>query len=355
MPTLDAVGTALPSTRIPQDKLRELARGLFLESDPLLARVLAVFDNARIDERAFAMPLDWYYEEHGFKDRSAAYVAVGLELMERAARDALARADLPPAEVDGIVFVSTTGIATPSLDARLANVLGLSPSALRLPVWGLGCSGGVGGLNRTADLARAHPGKTFLLVALELCSLSFDLRRLDKKMLVASSLFADGCAAVIVSGDGVPSDGRAPAGSRPRHAAGASHLFPGTERVMGWDVADHTLDVVFSPEIPDLVTAKSGDVARPFLARHGVERPDHYVFHPGGAKVLDAYDASFGLAPETLARSREALRAHGNMSSATVLFALQDALAAGAPGPGETALLASLGPGFAMDLALLRG
>lgn len=348
MPTVDAVGTAVPSTRIPQDKLRELARGLFVESDPLLARVLAVFDNARIDERAFAMPLDWYYEEHGFKDRSAAYVSVGLELAERASREAVARAGLQPAEIDGVVFVSTTGIATPSLDARLANVLGLSPSVVRLPVWGLGCSGGVGGLNRASDLARAYPGKRFLVVALELCSLAFDLRRLDKKTLVASSLFADGCAAVVVSGDGA-------GGTGPRHAASTSHLFPRTERVMGWDVEDHTLDVVFSTEIPDLVASSSGDVARPFLARHGVERPDHYVFHPGGAKVLEAYERSFGLPPEALARSRETLRMHGNMSSATVLFTLRDTLAAGAPAPGETALLASVGPGFAMDLALLRG
>lgn len=348
MPTVDAVGTAVPATKVPQDKLRELARALFVESDPQLARVLSVFDNARIDERAFAMPVEWYYEEHGFKDRSAAYVAVGLELAERASREAVAAAGLQPAEIDGVVFVSTTGIATPSLDARLANVLALAPSAVRLPVWGLGCSGGVAGLNRTADLARAHPGKRFLLVALELCSLAFDLRRLDKKTLVAASLFADGCAAAVVSGDGV-------AGRGPRHAAGASHLFPGTERVMGWDVEDHTLDVVFSTEIPELVERQSGAVARPFLSRHGVDRPDHYVFHPGGARVLDAYEASLGLPPDALARSRDALRAHGNMSSATVLFALRDALAAGAPGPGETALLASLGPGFAMDLALLRG
>lgn len=343
MPTVESVGTALPATRLPQEKLRELARALFVESDPRLSRVLAVFDNARIDERAFAMPLEWYYEEHGFKDRSAAYARVGLELAERASREALRRASRDPADVDAVVFVSTTGIATPSLDARLVNAMGLREDVLRLPLWGLGCSGGVAGLNRAADLARADPSRTVLLVALELCSLAFDLRRLDKKTLVASSLFSDGCAAVVLAGD-------AAGGRGPRHRAGASRLFRGTERVMGWDVEDHTLDVVFSTEIPELVEREAAATARPFLAAHGVDAPDRWVMHPGGAKVLDAYATSFGLPPAALAESEAVLRAHGNMSSPTVLFVLERALA-----ERGASFLASLGPGFAMDMALLEG
>ncbi|HLE97917.1 MAG TPA: type III polyketide synthase [Candidatus Thermoplasmatota archaeon] len=345
MPVLGPVATAVPADRIPQDKLRELARSVLADTDPRLARILSVFDNAGIDERAFAMPLEWYYGEHGFKDRGEAFLRVGMDLVERATRDALDAARIGPREVDGVLFVSTTGIATPSLDARLANVVGMRPDVVRLPIWGLGCSGGVAGLNRAADLARARPDGRFLLVALELCSLAFDMSRLDKKMLVAASLFGDGCAATIVSGDALGAPGA-------RHLRGASHLFPRTERVMGWDVEDRTLDVVFSTEIPEIVARETAGVVRPFL--DGAQ-PDHWILHPGGTKVLEAYETSLALPADALRFSRAALRAHGNMSSPTVLFALAGAQSASVPRAGETALIASVGPGFAMDLALVTG
>jgi alkylresorcinol/alkylpyrone synthase len=333
-----------------QAELRAVAEALLPEG-PGKATVLDMFQNARIEARALSMPVEWYLEPHGFKERTAAYVEVGMRLVEEAARDALQQAGLRAGEVKGIVLVSTTGLATPSLDARLMNRLPFAAGTVRLPVWGLGCAGGVAGLSRASELATALGGPV-LLVALELCTLMFDVERAlspgkggpDKKALVAASLFGDGCAAAIV--------GPGEAGLA-RHLASASHLFPDTERVMGWDVEDHNLDVVLSPRIPDIVREKAAALVAGFVERHGA--PDEWVLHPGGAKVVDAYREALGLGDHALRHTEAVLRRHGNMSSPTVLFALREALDTGALREGRTALLAALGPGFASEMALLRG
>lgn len=328
-----------------------MAESLLRES-PGKAGILDVFANARIDSRALAMPLEWYLEPHGFKQRNAAYAEVGLGLVGEAAAGALKNAHLAAGDVAGIVMVSTTGLATPSLDARLANRIGLPADIVRLPVWGLGCAGGVAGLSRGVELARNREGPV-LVVALELCTLSFDVQKAigglggapDKKAIVAASLFGDGCAAVVV-------DSESKGGLQ--YQAGASHLFPDTERVMGWDVEDHNLDVVLSPRIPDIVRAESSRLVQDFLAKHNQgQRPNHWLLHPGGAKVVDAYREAVGLDEKDLAITENVLRQHGNMSSPTVLFALQEAQRRGFK-PGETGLLTALGPGFSSEMALVR-
>ncbi|HEX2066559.1 MAG TPA: type III polyketide synthase [Candidatus Thermoplasmatota archaeon] len=349
MPALLSLATATPPNRVPQAELRRAAEGL-LPPAPGRAGLLAVFENARIEARDLAMPLEWYLQPHGFQERTAAYLATGLRLVEEASRAALSEAGLSARQVKGIVMVSTTGLATPSLDARLMNLLPFDPGTVRLPLWGLGCAGGVAGLSRGFELVAARGGPV-LVVALELCTLLFDSARAlagaagpDKKALVAASLFGDGCAAAVV---GPGEDGLA------RHVASASHLFPNTERVMGWDVEDHTLDVVLSPRIPDFVRQSAAATLAPLLARHG--RPDEWVLHPGGAKVVDAYRDALDLDAHALRHTEAVLRRHGNMSSPTVLFALREALAAGGLREGRTALLAALGPGFASEAALLQG
>lgn len=367
MPTVHPVATALPGHRFRQSDLRDVADATLPDS-PGKSALLEVFDNSRIDERAFSVPIEWLLAPHGFKDRTQAFLDAALPMAEEATRGAIARAGLRPSDIDGVVYVCTTGLATPSIDARLANRLGMRPDVLRLPVWGLGCGGGVAGLARAADLAKAKPQSNVLLVTLEACSLAFDVQRAmgnapdprgrrgagkgpDKKAMVAASLFSDGCAAVVVSGDDSPA--QAPL----RFIAGHSHLFPATERVMGWDVEDHNLDVVLSPEIPSIVQAQMAGVVQPFLDRHlgAGARPDHWVLHPGGAKVVDAYKSALGLDDRQLEHTHHALRSFGNMSSPTVLFALADASVKGHPGRGKTALLGALGPGFASELALLQG
>lgn len=325
-----------------------------LPDSPGKAGILEVFRNARIDGRSLAMPVEWYLEPHGFAERNEAYATIGLDLVEGASRDALAASGLAPEEVTAVVMVSTTGIATPSLDARLSNRLGFRPGIARVPLFGLGCAGGVAGLSRAADLAKADPDAHVLLVAMELCSLSFDITTalglgrgaVDKKSLVAASLFSDGCAAALVSGDRTGAAGL-------NWIAGASHLFPQTERVMGWDVADDHLEVVLSPGIPDLVRREVAGILAPFLAEHNSgTRPRHWALHPGGARVVDAFREALALQGDELRFTEHVLRKHGNMSSPTALFVLKEALAEAAA--GDRVLAAALGPGFCGEFALLE-
>jgi alkylresorcinol/alkylpyrone synthase len=355
VPIVHGLATSLPGNLLPQEELRRVADHVLPDS-PNKAGILEVFRNARIDSRSLAMPVDWYLEPHGFAERNEAYAKIGLDLVEDAATKALAESGLDAADVDAVVMVSTTGIATPSLEARLSNRMGLRPDIARVPLFGLGCAGGVAGLARAADLAKADPDANVLLVAMELCSLSFDITTalglgnggVDKKSLVAASLFADGCAAAVVSGDRTGAEGL-------RWVAGASHLFPQTERVMGWDVADDHLEVVLSPGIPDLVRAELAGILRPFLAKHnGARDPAHWILHPGGARVVDAFRNALGLRGDELRWTEQVLRRHGNMSSPTALFVLEEASRLGAFGSGDRLLAAALGPGFCGEFALLE-
>jgi alkylresorcinol/alkylpyrone synthase len=356
VPTVGPVATSLPEHRLTQEELRAAADALLPEA-PGKDAILDVFRNARIDGRALAMPVEWYARRHGFAERNEAYVKVGLPLVEEAALGALDAAGLGPADVDGVVLVSTTGIATPSLEARLANRVGLRSGVARVPLFGLGCAGGVAGLARAAGMAReAGEGSNVLLVAMELCSLGFDVATAlgpgggrggaDKKSIVAASLFGDGCAATVVSGAG--REGL-------RFVGGASHLFPDSERVMGWDVADDHLEVVLSPGIPDLVEREVAGVVAAVLGEHnGGRRPEHWVLHPGGARVVDAYRTALGLHGDELRHTEAVLRRHGNMSSPTALFVLAEAQAEGRLRGGDRLLLGALGPGFAAEFALLE-
>ena len=348
MPLLEAIGTAVPGPAVLQSDVRRKAEEVFAALAPELLDKMEVFETTGIRKRHFVRPLEWFLEPHGWAERAALYREVGLDVLEQATRTALARAGVAPAEVDGVVLVSTTGISTPSLDARLVDRLGLRADVERVPVWGLGCAGGVAGLNIVADLARANPEKRYLFLTLELCSLAFDLSDLSVRAFVANTLFADGCAALLVRGDARP--GPAPLAHIRR---GASHQWPASEGVMGWDVTDDGLRVVFSRKIPEIVAQDLAPVVEAYVKREGAP-PDRYVFHPGGTKVIEAYQRALGVRAEQLDTARRALAEYGNMSSPTVFFALEDSLRAPLR-PGETALLAALGPGFTAALAMLEG
>lgn len=348
MPLLEAIGTAVHGPPVLQSDVRRKAEEVLAVLAPELLPKMDVFEHTGIRKRHLVRPLEWFLEPHGWEERAAIYRDIGVSLMEEASRQALARAGVGAKDVDGIVFVSTTGIATPSLDARLVNRLGMRPDVARAPVWGLGCVGGVAGFNVAADLARANPGKRYLLVSMELCSLAFNLSDMSVRAFIANTLFADGCAAVLVRGD-------ACAGGRPlaRIREGAQHQWADSEDVMGWDVTDEGLRVVFSRRIPDIVANEFAPVVEAYLKREATP-PDRYVFHPGGTKVIEAYEKALGLRPDALDTARHALREHGNMSSPTVFFALEESLQRPLA-PGETALLAALGPGFTASLAMLEG
>jgi alkylresorcinol/alkylpyrone synthase len=352
---LVALATAVPQHEIAQAQAKELARNLFqdvlLEDD---ARLIAVFDHAGIRTRNICVPLEWFGAQHDFAEKSALYVEHAVTLGAEAARRVLAQAGLTAADVDHVVFVSSTGISAPTIDARLANVLPLRTDVRRTPIWGLGCAGGAAGLARAREFALAEPGAHVLLITLELCSLSFQRNDLSKRNLVATSLFADGAAAAVVVAGG----SAAPGGVRPLDLlASASTFWHDTLDVMGWEVDGAGLHVIFARDIPTIVHERVRPGLEAFLAKNGLTLAtlDHVVAHPGGMKVLAAYTEALGLAPHALDHARGVLRDHGNMSSPTCLFVLERLLQAGGIGEGQTAVLTALGPGFCAEYVLMRG
>jgi alkylresorcinol/alkylpyrone synthase len=354
-PRLVSLATAVPPHRVPQAALRAMIARLFAGSEAGSARLLRVFDHSGIEQRHLCMEPEWYEAERTFAEQNERYVEHATALGVTAAQSALGRAGLSASELDHVLFVSSTGIATPSLDARLSLALGCRPDCKRTPVWGLGCAGGAAGLARARDLALADPNARVLLVAVELCSLTFRREDRDKRNLVAASLFADGAAAVVVQGALAPS---VAASFAPLDLLDSeSTLWPDTLGVMGWDVSSRGLHVVFSRDIPAIVREHVRPGVDAFLGRHGLtlDHVPHLVSHPGGAKVLEAYAEALGRDPASFALAREVLRTHGNMSSPTCLFVLERLLAAGGVGEGEHALVSALGPGFSAEYVLMRG
>ena len=356
IPRLLSLATAVPPHTVDQSRVKEFARTLFrdvLREDD--DRLLAVFDHAGIRCRNVCTPLEWFASDHGFAEKNALYIEHAVRLGREVAEETMSRAGLSVRDIDHLVFVSSTGIAAPSVDARLANALGLRGDLRRTPIWGLGCAGGVAGLARAREFALADPGARVLVIALELCSLTFQRNDLSKRNLIAASLFGDGAAAALVVAGEAPAAG---ARQRPLElVASSSTLWPDTLDVMGWDVDGAGLHVVFARDIPTIVRERVRPGLAEFLGRHGLtlETLDHVVAHPGGTKVLAAYQEALGLGPGALDHARQVLCDHGNMSSPTCLFVLQRFLEAGAIASGQTAVLSALGPGFCAEYVLLRG
>ncbi|WP_396446047.1 type III polyketide synthase [Actinomadura sp.] len=306
----------------------------------------------RVTGRNLALPIDDYVKLGGFTGANDVYIETAVDLATRAVRDALDRAGCAPHDVDHLIFCSSTGLATPSLDARVAQRAGLREDITRVPMFGLGCAAGAAGLSRLYDHLRAWPDRVAVLVCVELCSLTVQRADTSVANLVASGLFGDGSAAVVAVGD--RRDTGAHAG--PRVVATRSRLYPGTERLMGWDVGDHGFRVVLAADLVDHVEATlAGDVAA-FLGDHGltVDEVGSWVCHPGGPKVIDIIQRELGLAPDALDVTWDSLRTMGNLSSVSVLNVLEETIARRRPADGEPGLLMALGPGFSAELVLLR-
>lgn len=348
VPRLLALATAVPPYALGQEEVVERVKRLF-GSSPMLDRLLPVFANSGIARRYSSVPLDWYDKPHGWAERSRRYVTGALELLESVTGRALDRAGLNAAELGGIVTVSTTGIATPSLDALLIERTRLPRTLARLPIFGLGCAGGVIGLARAAEMAAALPGKAVLCLVVELCTLLFRGGDQAKSNIVATALFGDGAAAALLRCE--------EQGGGPAIVASGEHTWPNSLDIMGWDVADDGLKAIFSRDIPRLIETELRSVADDFVTRHGTRLAEinRYVCHPGGPKVLDAFEHVFGLRPKALTEARDVLRDYGNMSAASVLFVLESMLAKAraAEEPWGRALLTALGPGFTAGFALL--
>lgn len=345
VPKILGIATAVPPYGVDQQEVRRFAAGLFEHKFHGLHRLLSVFEHGDIKTRHFACPLEWYSQQHTFNEANGQFEKTALDLAYAAATKAIEQAGVLAADIGGIVFVTSTGITTPTLDAKLIQRLGLSLHALRLPVWGLGCAGGVTGMARAADLAKAVPGRFILLVAVELCSITFQRNDFSKSNLVGTSIFADGAAAAVIG----------TCGSGPEIIASHSTLFPDTEDIMGWDVVDSGLKVRFSRDIPSLIRRYLPDLLAEACDEWGIEQKQlyHYVVHPGGAKVLAAYSESLSLIPGKLSAAQEILENYGNMSSASVFFVLEEHI----KNTGSTSdygVMLALGPGFSAEQVLFK-
>jgi alkylresorcinol/alkylpyrone synthase len=346
-PRLIGLTTATPRHDIIQDEIAERAARYFSTNEGGYQWLLPIYHNAEIRRRHSVVPLDWFLQPHSFPERNKLFLEEATNLLTELAANTLSQAGLRAQDIDSIVTVCSSGVATPALDARVMQRLPFRPETERVPLFGLGCAGGVLGLSRAASMARAAPRSRVLFLDIELSTLTFRRDDKSKANLVATALFGDGAAgAVLTCRDDAPKDA-------PRIGPSGEHTWPETLDIMGWDVADDGLQVVFSRDIPTLVRTELRPVVDTFLRKHrlSLRDVDQYICHPGGAKVLDALEGALDLDKGALAYSRAVLREHGNMSSATVLFILRDALEAGAKG---RCLLTTMGPGFTAGMMIIE-
>ncbi len=334
--SLLSVATAFPPNLLTQPEAAAVARDVFAARFPDFGRIEKVFASTGIETRHLIRPVDWYLEQRGWTERTDAYLEGAAELFVDAAVKALAAAGCTAAEVDTVITISSTGIATPSLEARVHGRMGFRPDVERLPVFGLGCAGGVQGLALAGRLALARPGGVVLMVAVETCSAAFRLDKLSKANIVATALFGDGAAAAVVSTAG--------AGLAQIEGAG-EHLWADTLGIMGWSVDEVGLGVIFDREIPPFARERVGPAIDGILGRIGVDRDGvgRFICHPGGAKVVTALEQTLHLEQGALDHERAVLAAHGNMSAPTVMFVLERVLRQGLP---EVSVMTALGPGF---------
>lgn len=341
---LVSVGTALPLHIIDQRDAAVASHQAFSSRFGDFERLAKVFDSSGIRRRYGVRPIDWYLRTAGWPDRNAAFVEGASALFVAAANRALSAAQLVAANVDTIVTVSSTGIATPSLEARVARQMGFRDDVERVPVFGLGCAGGVTGLSIAARLAASRPGSVVLLVAVETCTLAFRLDKLTKANIVATALFGDGAAACIVSArrEGVA-----------EIEMSGQHIWPDTLDIMGWSVDPEGLGVIFDRAIPPFAEENLRPAIEGILSKAGlsVQDVDRFACHPGGAKVIDALETALTLKKGTLDHERTVLSECGNMSSPTALFVVDRLIASGLP---RRTLLTAMGPGFTLSCVSLR-
>jgi alkylresorcinol/alkylpyrone synthase len=341
-----SIATAVPENVIEQSAVEALAPKVFPELFAQYPVMLDIFRNSGIERRHTVQPLSWYLEPRDFRDRSLIFHERALALFETAATTAIERAGLTPEKIDAVITVCSSGVATPSLEARAMENIAFRRDLRRVPVFGLGCGGGVSGLSLAAQLAAAEPGKTVLLVVVETCSLAFRIDRRTKEDAIATALFADGAAAMVLQQNG--------GGGLATVRGSAQHTWPDTLDVMGWIFDPIGFGVVLSRSVPIFVERRFPPVARKLLQESGLayEKVERFVCHPGGGKVVDAVEQALKLPRGALDHEREVLRENGNMSAPTVLFALErvldsqpkGALALSALGPGFTASLVALDP-----------
>ena len=353
MTRIAAVGTALPPHRYPQRAITDAFAEIVLGEHADRGVLDRLHGATGVESRHLALPLEAYADLDGFSASNDAFIEVGTDLGDAAVRSALARAGLEPGDVDLIMSTSVTGVAAPSLDARLVPRLGLRPDVKRVPIFGLGCVAGAAGVARVHDMLAGDPGAVGVLLSVELCSLTIQRDDASIANLVGSGLFGDGAAAVVLVGDERASSLGM---TGPTVLATRSRLYPDTERVMGWDIGGSGFRIVLAASVAEVVEEHLGHDVTAFLGDHGLKIDDigTWVAHPGGPKVLHAMTRTLGLAPDALERTWLSLSEVGNLSSASVLHVLGDTLAGPRPHTGSYGVLLAMGPGFCSELVLLQ-
>lgn len=352
MSRITAVRPVLPPHHYSQQEITDTFAEACLAQDARRQVLDRFHASAQVGRRHLALPLERYHDLGGFTASNDAYLQVATELGSVAVQGALDDAGLRPQDVDLIVSTTVTGVAVPSIEARIATALDLRPDVRRMPLLGLGCMGGAGGIARAHDYLLGHPTHVAVLVSVELCSLTLQSGDQSVANFVASGLFGDGAAAVVLVGRDHPTA----ATPGPQVVDSRSHLYPDTGRAMGWDVGSDGLKIVLGPEVPDLVRTYLGDDVRSLLQEHDLTVDDiaTWVCHPGGPKVIEAIQEALKLPEGALDLTWRHLAAVGNLSSASVLHVLHDTLTERAPAPGSVGVLMAMGPGFCSELVLLR-
>ena len=338
------IASAVPEHRIDQ----ALTREIILANAPEFRSHAAVFQNTGVRTRFSCVPVEWHMRAQDWSSRATVFRTAAVKLLEDVSRQCVDQAGISLSDIEAIVTVSTTGLAVPSLDAMLANRLDLPAAVERLPVFGLGCAGGVSGLARSAQLARSLPAGNVLLLVVELCTIN--CRTSDRTIpnFISAALFGDGAAGVLLR----RRSGRDVSQPLARVLATGEHMWRQTEDMMGWSIENDGFGVVLSPDIPRCARHELRPALDGFLARHGLVLGDldGVILHPGGRKVLEAIEGALELPQQALKHAWDILAEYGNMSSPTALFVLERTLSAGATGRH---LLIALGPGFTVTFCLL--
>ena len=350
MPSLAAVSKIEFPFKVDQQEVKECARGLFEASFPKVDRMLSAFDNTEIKTRNLCNPLAYYREAHTFGEQNDEYIRIALEYSVKAIEDCIAIAGIEKEKITDIIFISTTGLSTPSLDALIINKMKLNQHITRTPIFGLGCAGGVAGFSKASVIAKANPDAVVLFVAVELCSLTFLRQDYSKSNFIGSSLFADGIAACIITGDNHVNKTK----NKFTYQATQSKLYYDSLDVMGWEFNDKGFKVLFSQDIPTIIANNVSDDVALFLEANNLKLSDirNFIFHPGGKKVLTAYEKALTVDGDFLKNTREVMNDNGNMSSPTVLYVLERFFT----GDFEDGygLMVSMGPGFSCEMVLLE-
>jgi len=350
MPSLAAISKIDFPYKVEQQIVKEGARNLFAPSYPQVERMISAFDNTEIKTRNMCKPLDYYTSLHSFEDQNAEFIRISLEYSIQAIEECIVSANLNKDDITDLIFISTTGLSTPSLDALIINKMRLNQNISRMAIFGLGCGGGVSGYSKANILAIANPDAVVLLVAVELCSLTFLRNDFSKSNFIGASLFADGISACIITGDNHTNKTK----NSFSFLATQSKLYYDTLDVMGWEFLNSGFKVLFSSDIPTIISKNIKNDVTSFLEKQKLKISDirNFIFHPGGKKVLTAYEEALQVEGDFLKNTREVMNDNGNMSSTTVLYVLEKFFSQGFE--NGYGLMVSMGPGFSSEMVLLQ-